>query len=84
MLAFMNLVETFLNFLYLWMASRPVPERQMGIANLVGFTAAALTVAKTILYWLVEFFSGMQHTGHNTLTTYFFVWVVCIPLMVYI
>ena len=69
----MNLVETLLNFLYLWMTS---DSQKSGRASLVGFSAAILTVAKTLLYWLVEFFSGMRHTGHNELSDYILLWVV--------
>ncbi|KAI7850470.1 hypothetical protein BDC45DRAFT_487865 [Circinella umbellata] len=71
--ASMNLVETVLNFLYLWMAS---DSQKSGRASLVGFSAAILTVAKTVLYWLVEFFSGMRHTGHNELFDYILLWVI--------
>ncbi|CDH49174.1 related to adiponectin receptor 1 [Lichtheimia corymbifera JMRC:FSU:9682] len=73
--AFMNLVETALNFAYLGMITyRPLTK--IGQANLVGFTAASLTVAKTVLYWLVELFSGMQHTGHNELRDFILLWVI--------
>lgn len=71
----MNLVESALNFAYLGMITyRPLTK--IGQANLVGFTAASLTVAKTVLYWLVELFSGMQHTGHNELRDFIVLWVV--------
>ncbi|ORY96346.1 hypothetical protein BCR43DRAFT_491535 [Syncephalastrum racemosum] len=71
--AFMNLIETALNFLYLAMVSAQKP---IGQANLVGFSAAILTTAKTVLYWLVEWFSGMQHTGHNTPSDFLILWVI--------
>lgn len=45
--AMMNIVESVLNVLYLWLAARESPE-----AVLVGFTGATMTSAKTILYWL--------------------------------
>lgn len=73
--AFMNLVETALNFTYLGMITYR-PSTKIGQANLIGFTAASLTVAKTVLYWLVEIFSGMQHTGHNELRDFIVLWVV--------
>ncbi|KAL1932158.1 hypothetical protein VTP01DRAFT_9214 [Rhizomucor pusillus] len=73
--AFMNLVETALNFLYLYLGST-LPLSRIGQVNLVGFSAAILTVAKTVLYWLTEYYSGMRHTGHNDWQTYIFLWVI--------
>ncbi|KAI9494567.1 hypothetical protein BDB00DRAFT_818574 [Zychaea mexicana] len=72
--ATMNLVETALNLLYLWMASSN--SQKPGRTSLVGFSAVILTIAKTILYWLVEFFSGMRHTGHNAAFDYIFLWII--------
>ncbi|KAI9014434.1 hypothetical protein CLU79DRAFT_848012 [Phycomyces nitens] len=76
--AFMNLVETSLNLLYLWKlkAMRETTTITIGQANLIGFSAALLTLAKTVLYWLVEAFSGMSHTGHNTLSQFILLWVI--------
>ncbi|KAI9246260.1 hypothetical protein BDA99DRAFT_489919 [Phascolomyces articulosus] len=71
--AFMNLVETALNFVYLWMVSN---SQKPGRTSLVGFSAVILTVAKTVLYWLVEFYSGMRHTGHNELFDYILLWII--------
>lgn len=79
--AFMNLVETALNFLYLYLGAN-FPVSKIGQVNLVGFSAAILTIAKTILYWLTEYYSGMRHTGHNDWQTYIFLWVVKIKNLV--
>lgn len=81
--AFMNLVETALNFLYLYLGST-LPLSRIGQVNLVGFSAAILTVAKTVLYWLTEYYSGMRHTGHNDWQTYIFLWVVSITFRLFL
>lgn len=70
----MNVVETFLNFLYLYLLGRE--DVSVGQANLVGFSSALMTFSKTILYWLVEPFSGYQHTGHNSIQDIIFLWIV--------
>ncbi|GAA5936839.1 hypothetical protein JCM3775_002722 [Rhodotorula graminis] len=59
--AIMNIVESVLNIVYLWLARRESPE-----AVLVGFTGATMTSAKTILYWLRDWQGGWDATGHNT------------------
>ncbi|KAI7898452.1 uncharacterized protein BX663DRAFT_524767 [Cokeromyces recurvatus] len=71
--AVMNAIETFLNFLYLWLLRKNV---NVGQANLIGFSAALMTLSKTILYWLVEPFSGYQHIGHNTMKDLIFLWII--------
>ncbi|KAI8139746.1 hypothetical protein BJV82DRAFT_521352 [Fennellomyces sp. T-0311] len=72
--SFMNLVENALNFSYLYYVSSN-PQKP-GRASLIGFTAAIMTVAKTVLYWLVDFFAGMAHTGHNNLQDYILLWII--------
>lgn len=72
----MNVVETFLNFLYVWLLSNNAVT--VGQANLVGFSAALMTLSKTILYWLIEPFSGYQHIGHNSTKDLLFLWIVII------
>ncbi|KAK7052565.1 hypothetical protein R3P38DRAFT_2861094 [Favolaschia claudopus] len=61
--AILNLVETIMNLLYIYAAHvvawPPAP--------LIGFTAAAMTVAKTFLYWSQEYFCGWCMVGHNSL-----------------
>ncbi|KAF7378075.1 hypothetical protein MSAN_00231600 [Mycena sanguinolenta] len=59
----LNIVETVMNLVYLYTAHitawPPAP--------LVGFTAAALTLAKTILYWAQEYYCNFCAIGHNSL-----------------
>ena len=76
--ALMNLVECLVNFWYLYYAtSKP---QNPGRASLIGFTGAIMTASKTVLYWLVDFFAGMAHTGHNNLQNYILLWIVCVSI----
>jgi hypothetical protein len=70
----MNVVETSLNLLYLWLLNQQ--KIDIGVANLVGFSAALMTLSKTVLYWLVEPFSGYQHIGHNNTKDLILLWIV--------
>lgn len=70
----MNVIETFLNFLYLYLLQRS--DVSVGQANLIGFSAALMTCSKTVLYWLVEPFSGYQHIGHNSTRDLILLWIV--------
>jgi ABC-type branched-subunit amino acid transport system ATPase component len=63
-----------MNFVYLGLLNNA--NVSVGQANLLGFAAAVMTTSKTILYWLVEAFSGMAHTGHNSVKDMIFLWVV--------
>ena len=58
----MNIVETCINVLYLYFAH----IADWPAAPLVGFAAAILTLAKTILYLLQEYFCGFCAVGHNS------------------
>ncbi|CAO3611351.1 unnamed protein product [Mucor hiemalis] len=72
--ATMNVIETFLNFLYLYLLQRN--DISVGQANLIGFSAALMTCSKTVLYWLVEPFSGYQHIGHNSIKDLILLWII--------
>ncbi|EXJ85575.1 hypothetical protein A1O1_05940 [Capronia coronata CBS 617.96] len=45
-------------------------------AVLVLYSAAVMTLSKTVLYWLNEYFSGFANIGHNTLSNLLLLWVV--------
>ncbi|KAL9545599.1 hypothetical protein MBANPS3_007067 [Mucor bainieri] len=66
--------ETLLNFTYLGLLKSG--HVNVGQANLVGFSAALMTLSKTVLYWLIEPFSGYQHIGHNSLKDLIFLWII--------
>jgi len=66
----MNVVETALNVVYMYI------ESTSPVAPLVGFTAASLTLAKTMLYWLQEYFCGYCAVGHNGLFNLVVAWMI--------
>jgi len=68
--AAMNVPETALNFVYLYLGSNSP------VGPLVGFTAASLTFAKTALYWLREYFCDYCDVGHNGLYNLVVVWMI--------
>ncbi|GAA5974132.1 hypothetical protein JCM11641_003455 [Rhodosporidiobolus odoratus] len=59
--AIMNLIESFLNAVTLYLFSRQSP-----VAILAGFSATLMTASKTVLYWLCDQQSGWALTGHNS------------------
>jgi len=70
--SFMNLVETALNVYYVYaqhvLASPSAP--------LIGFASAVMTLSKTVLYWLQEYYCGGCAVGHNDAFTLFWFWIV--------
>ncbi|KAI9373425.1 hypothetical protein BJX61DRAFT_533182 [Aspergillus egyptiacus] len=46
-------------------ADSAVPGRAGATALLVAFGASVMTVSKTVLYWLQEYFSDYENIGHN-------------------
>ncbi|KAK3940214.1 hypothetical protein QBC46DRAFT_314157 [Diplogelasinospora grovesii] len=85
----LNLIETlmYLAYLGLWyFTARPGPTTAKGrrvltgrpgaLAVLLGFSAAVMTVSKTALYWLNEYYSGFDNIGHNNLTDLVLLWII--------
>ncbi|KAL2128466.1 hypothetical protein VTI74DRAFT_9135 [Chaetomium olivicolor] len=83
----MNVVETLLYLGYVWMwhrygkevapgARRAVAGREGAMAVLLGFSAAVMTVSKTMLYWLNEYCSGFDNIGQNTPWRLFWLWII--------
>ncbi|SLM35542.1 hypothetical protein LPUS_04848 [Lasallia pustulata] len=35
-----------------------------------------MTVSKTVLYWLNEYFSGFDNIGHNSWSALLFLWII--------
>ena len=68
----MNLVETALNVYYVYaqhvLASPSAP--------LIGFASAVMTLSKTVLYWMQEYYCGGCAVGHNDMWTLFWLWIV--------
>ncbi|EKM48672.1 uncharacterized protein PHACADRAFT_266214 [Phanerochaete carnosa HHB-10118-sp] len=70
--SFMNVAENILNILYLYLAH----VQGSPIAPLIGFTSIVMTLSKTILYWLNEYFCGWCSIGHNDFATLFLYWII--------
>lgn len=60
-----NLVETALNAVYLYLAY----VAKYPAASVVGFMSATMTLWKTVLYWLQEYYCNSCNIGHNDLKT---------------
>jgi len=48
----------------------------VAVAVVVCFAGAVMTLSKTVLYWLNEYFSGFANIGHNAWARLFVLWVV--------
>jgi len=52
-------------------------DGQMGaLAVLVAYSAAIMTVSKTVLYWVNEYYSGFANIGHNSFQDLLFLWII--------
>ncbi|KZP32137.1 hypothetical protein FIBSPDRAFT_849119 [Athelia psychrophila] len=83
--SFLNIIETAFNILYLYCAH----VSSWAGAPLIGFGAAVMTLSKTMLYGLQEYYCGGCSVGHNNLrdlVVYYFVpnglWIVIPSLIV--
>ncbi|KAF5381724.1 hypothetical protein D9615_005623 [Tricholomella constricta] len=70
--ALLNVIETLLNITYLYFAH----VAAWPPATLIGFASANLTLAKTVLYWLQEYYCGFCGIGHNSASTLFIYWII--------
>ncbi|KAI9804864.1 MAG: hypothetical protein M1825_001233 [Sarcosagium campestre] len=61
-----------------WLTRARVVKGDEGAAQLVlvGFTAAIMTLAKTALYFLNEYFSGFSNISHNHFTSLLFFYII--------
>ncbi|OJD29137.1 c6 transcription factor [Diplodia corticola] len=57
-------------------AARVVVGRRAAQAVLVAFAASVMTLSKTVLYWLNEYWNGFHNIGHNDAASLFFLWIV--------
>ncbi|RPA94953.1 hypothetical protein L873DRAFT_1775255 [Choiromyces venosus 120613-1] len=78
--SFMNLIESALNILYLYLYSSTGAGSAGGLV--VGFAAVVMTLSKTMLYLLNEVFAGGRHVLHNDLST--FIWCYAVPSSLWI
>ncbi|KAM0199108.1 hypothetical protein ACHAPA_003710 [Fusarium lateritium] len=84
----LNVVESAMYLVYLWMlwtradkaskgvAKRTVSGRDGALAVVIGFSAAVMTLSKTVLYWANEYYSGFDNIAHNTPFDIFTLWVL--------
>ena len=72
MVAFLNIVENFMNIFYLYLAH----VQDSPLAPLLGFASVVMTLSKTVLYWLQEYYCGLCSVGHNDLYTLVVYWVI--------
>lgn len=55
---------------------RFVDGKMGAVAVLVGYSAAVMTVSKTLLYWMNEYYSGFENIGHNSIRDLIFLWII--------
>lgn len=83
----LNVVETAMYFFYLYLyfasgvrvagrSAKVLTGRPAALAVLTVFSAAVMTLSKTVLYWLQEFFSNYEHIGHNNLYDLVVLWII--------
>jgi hypothetical protein len=70
--ALLNLVECFLNFLYLY-KTHFAPST---VAPLIGLVGAVMTLSKTALYWAQEYFCSYCAVGDNKLFELVVLWII--------
>ena len=68
----MNIIETILNIIYVYLTH----SIQWPGAPLLGFGAALMTLSKTLLYWLNEYYCGFCQIGHNDTSTLIIYWIL--------
>ncbi|KAK0549057.1 hypothetical protein OC845_003318, partial [Tilletia horrida] len=74
--SWMNIPETILNYLYVFIVTSTTSPQLRAVAPLIGFTATVMTASKTILYMLVEVCCGYCKTGHNSLSDLIFLFLI--------
>ncbi|KAK3391833.1 hypothetical protein B0T20DRAFT_456246 [Sordaria brevicollis] len=79
----MNAVETGMYLVYAWgvLSSKGGKGdggegRKGAMVVLVGFAAAVMTLSKTVLYWLNEYYSGFDNIGHNSTFDLILLWII--------
>ncbi|KAI0542195.1 hypothetical protein GGR58DRAFT_300218 [Xylaria digitata] len=82
---FLNVLETVMYIYYAAVyfqnavpvaGTKAVVGRKAAISVLVAFSAAVMTLSKTLLYWLCEYYSGFDNIGHNSLPDLIFLWII--------
>ena len=71
-LALLNIVETFMNLTYLYLAH----ISSWPPAPVIGFAAASMTLSKTVLYWAQEYYCNGCSVGHNSAQDLLVYWII--------
>ncbi|KAI9785076.1 MAG: hypothetical protein M1816_000546 [Peltula sp. TS41687] len=82
--AVLNAVESTLYLAYLWFATAASRDRERGdkgggreaLGPVLGLVAAAMTLSKTGIYWLNEWFSGWADIRHNSWSRLISYWIL--------
>lgn len=85
--SFLNVIETAMYLVYLWLfwsraeaatagARRTLGGRRGALAVLVGFSAAVMTLSKTLLYFMHEYYAGFDNVGHNSAFDLITLWII--------
>lgn len=87
--ASLNVIETLMYLAYvgIWYRAtgvavkgssdrKRIAGRAAALAVLLAFSAALMTLSKTVLYWLNEAFSGFDNIGHNSPLDLLFLWII--------
>ncbi|KAK3984581.1 hypothetical protein QBC44DRAFT_313100 [Cladorrhinum sp. PSN332] len=78
----LNVIETLMYLYYfaIWSGNKDaagaVKGRNGAKMVLVGYSAAVMTVSKTVLYWLNEYYSGFENIGQNDIWRLVFLWII--------
>ncbi|KAK1977751.1 hypothetical protein LZ30DRAFT_600637 [Colletotrichum cereale] len=85
----LNFVEILMYLAYVWLylsrgeavggpagAKKTVGGTAGALAVVIGFSAAVMTLSKTVLYWANEYFSGFDNIGHNTMADIISMWII--------
>ncbi|KAI0851058.1 hypothetical protein F5Y00DRAFT_231649 [Daldinia vernicosa] len=84
----LNVVETAMYLVYVCIylgsgaavpgraTTRVLSGRPAALAVVTAFSAAVMTLSKTVLYWLQEYFSGFDNIGHNSLQDLILLWII--------
>lgn len=86
----LNVIETIMYLVYwgIWYRAgaaavgaaagerKRIAGRAGALAVVVGLSASVMTVSKTVLYWLNEYFSGFDNIGHNKPWDLILLWII--------
>ncbi|RYP71012.1 hypothetical protein DL771_005107 [Monosporascus sp. 5C6A] len=58
------------------MTRKVLSGRPAAVAVLLAFSGAVMTLSKTVLYWLNEYFCGFDNIGHNSARDLIILWII--------